>query len=300
MTDVRNLFTLGIELEFALQGDEDIYEEIVAWLKSRDILVTAILEQETQLHDKWIVKKDESIGAEEDNRIPQPRIGVELVSPILVDIAGDPVSRQKWKGAASKVLTTLMERYTLFVNKSTGFHVHIGVGAKVLGLPGTLTLVDLKKIATGAYLFEEIIDTLHAQHRLGQNTTTTDFVRSIRQNGKFGTLTAVEAINTIWSKGKLDDFMTLMNPPHTGTPDGEHRRRYYKVNFLSYFDKGTVEFRQHEGTVDQGIIFAWVQFVLTFVRNIVNLSDTKVKKLQPTAEDLLSLVGKTTFEAMQR
>ncbi|OCH92868.1 hypothetical protein OBBRIDRAFT_833143 [Obba rivulosa] len=249
MSDIRDLFTLGIELEFAMQGNEDIYEEIVAWLKSRDIPVVAILEQETQLYDQWAVKKDGSIKAKEDNRISQPRIGVELVSPILVDIAGDPVSRQAWKGAASKVLTTLMERYILFVNKSTGFHVHIGVGAKILGLPGNLTLVDLKKIATGVYLFER-----RCFHSDGDH----NYVKSIRKNGEFDDLATVEAISKIWSKRTIEHLVSLMNPPHTGVPDGEHRRHYYKVNFLSYFDKGTVEFHQHEGTVEQAVIFAWV------------------------------------------
>ncbi|OCH87735.1 hypothetical protein OBBRIDRAFT_136466 [Obba rivulosa] len=148
----------------------------------------------------------------------------------------------------------------------------------------------------------DIIDSLHALHRLGRssNLTEVNYVKSICGNREFDQFTIEQAIDEIWSKRKVEHLVSLMNPPHSGVPDGEHCRCYCKVNFLSYFDKGTIEFRQHEGTVEQDTIFSWVQFVLAFVRNTVNLSDTNVKKLQPTVEDLLSLVGKTTFQAIQR
>ncbi|EMD39569.1 hypothetical protein CERSUDRAFT_71465 [Gelatoporia subvermispora B] len=303
MVGSRNLFTLGIELEFAMQGNEAVYEEIVAWLNSQNIPVTTVLNPETELpkiYDKWVIKKDESITAAQDNRIPQPRIGVELVSPILVDVADQPPTRKEWKEFIERVLTVLLERYTLYVNRSTGFHVHIGVGAKELKLGGRFTLSDLKKIATVVYIFEYIIDKLHAQHRSGVSNPGTNYIKSIRENGNFFQFPDTSAIAKIWSQSTFEALMALMNPPHTGVPDGERRRRYYKVNFMSHWSKGTVEFRQHEGTVQHDVICAWVQFVLSLVRNTINMTETKVKQLQPTEDDLESLVGRVEFQAMQR
>lgn len=41
--------------------------------------------------------------------------------------------------------------------------------------------------------------------------------------------------------------------------------RYYKLNIQSYYRHGTVEFRQHQGTVDADKIIAWVAFTQAIV-----------------------------------
>jgi hypothetical protein len=46
--------------------------------------------------------------------------------------------------------------------------------------------------------------------------------------------------------------------------------RYRKVNITSFSRHGTIEFRQHEGTVDPDRILNWVQFCTNFVEEVYN------------------------------
>jgi len=46
--------------------------------------------------------------------------------------------------------------------------------------------------------------------------------------------------------------------------------RYRKVNIASFNRHGTIEFRQHEGTVDPDRILNWVQFCTHFVEEVYN------------------------------
>ncbi|OCH91969.1 hypothetical protein OBBRIDRAFT_886586 [Obba rivulosa] len=67
---------------------------------------------------------------------------------------------------------------------------------------------------------------------------------------------------------------------------------------MSYFEHGTVEFRQHGGTADQSVIVAWVEFVLALVRATLSLSEICVKKLVKDKRVLESLVGPRVYQAM--
>jgi hypothetical protein len=46
--------------------------------------------------------------------------------------------------------------------------------------------------------------------------------------------------------------------------------RYRKVNIASFNRHGTIEFRQHEGTMDPDRILNWVQFCTHFVEESYN------------------------------
>lgn len=92
-----------------------------------------------------------------------------------------------------------------------------------------------------------------------------------------------------------------MNPiPEDGVSDGHLRRRYYKVNFMSFAQHGTIEFRQHEGTTDPRVIVAWVEFVLALVRASLALSEKAVKKLDDDEDSLKALVGAKAYQAMTK
>lgn len=90
-----------------------------------------------------------------------------------------------------------------------------------------------------------------------------------------------------------------MNPrPKDGGPDPEQRRRYYEVNFRSCEQHGTVEFRQHEGTMDPNVVITWVEFVLALVQTTLCKSEAGVRQLQPTVQALMTLVGDAKYQAM--
>jgi hypothetical protein len=58
--------------------------------------------------------------------------------------------------------------------------------------------------------------------------------------------------------------------------------RYFKLNLNAYYKHGTVEFRQHQGTVNGKKIQNWVKFCVSFVEESLNvyktISSTPVKK----------------------
>lgn len=172
MSSSRELFTIGIELEFLMQGNEGLpfFKEVADWLTSKGIPAAAVEDPKTQVSLKpswlyfvvitteqipacWVVKQDPSISLR-DTRVGPPKARVEIVSPVLIDNSKDPETKKAWKALVQQVMLALVEKYLFLATKSCGFHVHIGVGAESLGMMDKFTLVDLKKIATVIYLFE--------------------------------------------------------------------------------------------------------------------------------------------------
>jgi hypothetical protein len=62
--------------------------------------------------------------------------------------------------------------------------------------------------------------------------------------------------------------------------------RYRKVNISSYSRYGTVEFRQHQGTVNSEMVCNWVQFCLYFVEHSFNNVPQTKNLVLPAKRDL--------------
>jgi hypothetical protein len=155
--------------------------------------------------------------------------GAEIVSPIL--------SGEEGIEALAKVCRSLTEMGAK-VNKRCGYHVHVGMRGE--------SLETWKNIIRAYAAFEAQIDNLMPTSRRANNN---NYCRSIA------------SIN----HARLDAATDLSGIDRAINLAGMYDRRYAKVNLQSYHRHGTVEFRQHSGTVDAEKATNWVRFILAMV-----------------------------------
>ncbi len=155
--------------------------------------------------------------------------GAEVVSPVLHGEEGIAEARR-----VAEALTAADIR----VDMRCGFHVHIG--ADDLGRDAVANLV--KRYAA----WEAQIDAMMPRSRRGSaNSYCTSAARDVL---------TVEA-----AQGDAKAVAMAI-----ARAQG-HRARYNKLNLQSLLRYGTVEFRQHSGTVDADKIENWVRFCAAFV-----------------------------------
>lgn len=172
--------------------------------------------------------------------------GLEIVSPIL---QGNPGLE-----AITKVVNNL-QKAGARVDDNCGLHVHIGVGH--------LSVDHIRNIVKRYANNEHHIDTIMPFSRRKSKNI---FCRSIRSKIDTDTLDNAKCVL---------DLATAQN--------GD---RYYKINLLSFQDYGTIEFRQHPGTLDPVEITNWVKFIRSFVTltNEHTIDDHGFNHLFPTDE----------------
>lgn len=155
---------------------------------------------------------------------PSGYVGLEVVSPPLNDAGFVQIDR----------VCGVLQRLNARVNRSCGLHVHIGARH--------LTMDAMRRLAFLYIENEDIIDALMPPSR--------------RKNlNKYcGGLKARANISDIQ---RARDVPMLAEAVRQGN---NMERRYTKLNFASYWKHGTVEFRQHSGTVDAEKIKRWVSF----------------------------------------
>lgn len=125
------------------------------------------------------------------------------------------------------------------VNRSCGFHVHFDAA--------DLNAGDIKTIVNRYAAHEQEIDAVMPPSRRGSANT---FCAPV---SRFLTV-PFEAAATIEEMARLQCG------------------RYYKVNLQSYQRHGTVEFRQHSGTLNANKIAHWVRFLAEFIDECQRLS----------------------------
>jgi hypothetical protein len=158
--------------------------------------------------------------------------GTELVSPILQGNAGlDAAAR------AAEALTA----QGCTVDRRCGYHVHVEAPAD------QAQAVAFFKDVVGLYAkHESTIDTLVAPSRRGSNNT---YCRAVGdQPARFKSARTLNSLRSAYNVNFRPDL-----------------RRYRKVNMESYWRHGTVEFRQHQGTVDSRKVRGWAAFCLKMV-----------------------------------
>ena len=116
------------------------------------------------------------------------------------------------------------------VNKSCGLHIHIGAA--------TMSDRHYLNIIVNYQRLEALIDSFMPVSRRGNNN---GYCRSLR-DFDFSRCTTKR------------DVYDLMNS------------RYYKINAHAFFRHGTLEFRQHSGTVDYTKISHWIAFLAALVK----------------------------------
>lgn len=118
------------------------------------------------------------------------------------------------------------------VNRSCGFHVHFDAS--------DLSAADVKTIVRRYADHEREIDAMMPPSRRGN------------QNSYCKSLTGLP-------------FERFMQATSIHEMAGVMGSRYYKVNLEAYQRHGTIEFRQHSGTLNARKIAAWVRFLAQFI-----------------------------------
>ena len=154
--------------------------------------------------------------------------GIEIVSPVLKGKAGLEQIRK---------VASALEANGARINKTCGLHVHVGAR--------DLSALHVQSILNRYSTFESVIDSMMPVSR--------------RANHNHFCLPIAEIIR--W------DSRELLTKPWPDLVDMARSvgSRYYKVNVSAYLRHGTIEFRQHSGTVNPEKIINWVLFCLNFV-----------------------------------
>jgi len=160
----------------------------------------------------------------------------ELVSPPLAGENGLEEIRK-----ACQVLNSL----GVTVNSSCGLHVHHDAS--------DFQVDTFKRLFALYYRFEATIDSLVSPSRRGNTNRYCHSLRTI-----YGGATRIAEVKTLRElEGILWD-------------------RYYKLNFQAYWRHGTVEFRQHQGSVNASEIIQWITLTQLMVERSVSSSTLKV------------------------
>lgn len=158
--------------------------------------------------------------------VPDGSTDIELVSPVLSGTEGLAAVK-----TAMRVLRALGAR----VGSTEGIHVHVGTA----GMTG------------------EMIGRVVSFYN-GRQDTFDRLVSQSRRPG--GTLYCKRMPDRLWEQAALD-FATHGSPQN---PQFQHRNgdRYYTVNLCAFNCQGTIEFRQHQGSLNGTKVAAWISLLL--------------------------------------
>jgi len=233
-------YTFGVELECFLP-------EGTSRMRMASILTSAGIPafDESYNHnrrDHWKLTTDGSLG--------DYRRGTEIVSPILRGRDGLAQLR--------KVCKTLDEN-GVTVRRSCGMHVHVGANNQPVPF--------FRRLLKFYSHYVPAIDSVTSRSRRGNGNT---YCRSTRQALQFDNRYAPGA-------GERFENATTLQALST---EYSHRNRFFKVNLESYWRHGTVEFRQHQGTISADKAEHWVKMLL-------RMFDAVAKEIEPGNDDSL-------------
>ena len=143
-----------------------------------------------------------------------------------------PVLRAKQGFDSLKACCESLAEAGAKVNRSTGLHIHVG----------SVTITTQQYVNTFVnYMFlEQVIDSFMAQSRRANNNR---YCRSL--------VYAKELLKNAMTK---EEISLILN-----------NSRFHKVNPCSFTRHHTIEFRQHQGTIDYEKISNWARFCIKLV-----------------------------------
>jgi hypothetical protein len=194
-------------------------------------------QRQHEINEKWTSVYDGSVR------------GAEIVSPILSDERLNEASTvaRLLLGAGGKV------------DRTTGFHVHIGAAA--------LTVDHVAQWYLNWNLVHEAIGALVAPSRLNNSYCKVPSLQNIDRN--------VERIRN----GEISDI---------------NNDRYQSFNLQSFQRHGTLEIRVHQGTLNGTKAVAWAKFIDAFkdysATNLITLDDLGINDRLNKCESLLNIL----------
>lgn len=175
-------------------------------------------------------------------------VGCEVVSPVL------PANEESFRQV--EAICNALRAAGAGVNTSTGYHVHVG---------GTdehaITLDCLKNLVKISTKLDDVIDQVVAPSR--RTAARNCFCRSLLSmvGGEYAPTDALEV-----KRARIEQAFKRVDACKTLTDlTGLFSSRYYKINVQAMLRHGTVEFRQHQGTVDAQKVVAWLRLCIGLV-----------------------------------
>jgi hypothetical protein len=227
--------TFGAEFELlimerSLSAAAERYDRtatgLYAWLQANNVYVHRPVSYHGTPSD-WMGWKMERDGSIRTNNYSVPELGyavegIEVITPVLIGTAG--------LGEVRRVLK-LINDFGTGVNRTCGLHVHHSVS-------------DLSK--------EQLV-AFYELYRKAQKSIDQMLPRSRRDNAFCSPLTM-----------KFSELKVHTDPSNQYGAD-QTLARYIRghgpaLNFGNYVTRGTVEFRQHSGTLDYDKFFGWFCF----------------------------------------
>lgn len=154
--------------------------------------------------------------------------GCEVVSPILSGVEGLAIVRK---------VAALLAAAGATANRTCGLHVHVDAA----GLSGKEIINVAKRYAAHEARIDRVMP---ASRRASRNSYCQGMDTLLRSLEIFDQQPVVDARSLCQNFG-----------------------RYYKLNLAAFMVHGTLEFRQHSGTVNGDKIANWIMFCVTFVED---------------------------------
>lgn len=253
--------TWGVEIEFKNSSNVDI-QKVIREINAGGVMCAQEGYNHHDQYGYWKKVTDSSVSADNGG------LGHELVSPPL---KGEEGFRQL------KVVCSVLNANGVKIDKTCGLHVHQDAH--------DLTIENFRKIF-GIYLkFEGTFDSMMPESRRLSNNTYCD---SIRRESRYGNSA------DITDKAQIQKMLDLIKGCASIQQISNlySRDRYHKLNIESYVRHGTIEFRQHSGTIDYDKIFNWIVITNIIVeKSKESLILTKFKQDRDSLYDLARCLG---------
>lgn len=248
-------------------GDMEAYESIAATLNLANIPTSIAHNPLGGQTAHWQVVHEASIDKPADT--PYRFISVELRSPPLYFTT----QACQQVRAVCEVLTSM---YRVLCPESSGLHVH--VGNETHGFDG----VALQKILATLWTFEPLLDGIHPAHRLDNsycsslrgNSSLCHELSGAKVNREAGVrVDAREGLEAILYKSEDPELQVVISDGVLrdwvmGMANARGERGAYNFRNLRRGGdpvKKTIEFRQHEGTLDPGAVEQWIKLCVGIV-----------------------------------
>lgn len=257
--------TFGVEIECFIPGGEAA--------ATRAIVAAGVSCISTSGHStiqQWKVVPDGSL------RNVGPG-GCEAVSPIL---RGEEGLQQV------RTVVAALRAAGAVVNTHTGLHVHIGARQA--------TVAQLRNLCKLFLKYEGQFDALVPASRRSN--------RYCQSNASVAAMRGGDAANLSRSLDGAGSVAALARVMNGGWEERQHYTsfRYYKLNLQSYASHGTVEFRQHSGTLDPAKIDAWVRLVAGFCARAFTLTSVRWDGQPGTFSQLVAKADRETAQFLTR
>lgn len=223
-----------------------------------------------------------------------------IIGPHPIEMILGPFTTQSWKNGIAE-LSRFLRDYRAEANESCGLHVH--VDGKDLGGFELRRLLNIYRVIEP--LFYSAVSEDRAISRHSRPITGEEWEWLLRCNNETENGRIRHAI-------LLGNYLPVLPDEHHPIPLACHRvdkslpwadaaicklraaskydiSRYRGLNLHTFFHRGTIEFRHHEGTVDASRIDLWMQWCRWTVELASQLTDREVAEIRVPDDFLLGV-----------